>query len=226
MNKSSISHIRRWLLFYLLMVLLTMAVVYLVIYLHLAVSWQADVTKEGLKSKTNIDLTTPSSWPGLELGIIFILSGGLAVAAGLGYTWYRITSTKLEQPIRVIQRAVNQLARGQLNETVAIDSPDEIGQIGAGINELAANLQELLLYIWKQTGQCLAWLEHIENNPDLRHNSRLTLESLGYLKQLSESIEDLREMAKSYVFYDVSLEDNKAQAINELGQDTSSDQPI
>ena len=199
------------------MVVLTMAVVYLSIYLHLAVTWHTDTAGESLKSRTGFDVTMPTAWPGVELGIILILSGGMAAIAGLGYTWYRITSRKFEQPIRVIQRAVNQLARGQLNETVVIDSPNEFRQIGSGINELAANLQELLLYIWKQTGQCLAWLEHIENNPDLHHDRRLTLESLGYLKQLSESIEDLREMAKSYVFYDVSLEGNKAQAINDIG---------
>jgi methyl-accepting chemotaxis protein len=118
----------------------------------------------------------------------------------------------------VLLRALEQLARGQLNETVAIDTPDEFGRMGASINELAANLQELLLYIWKQTGRCLSMLEYIHNNPELRHDRRLTLESLGYLKQLTESVDDLREMAKSYVFYDVSLDGNKTHAINEPGK--------
>ena len=118
----------------------------------------------------------------------------------------------------IILRALEQLARGRLNETVSIETPDEFVRMGASINELAANLQELLLYVWKQTGKCLAMLEHIHNNPDLHHDRRLTLESLGYLKQLTESVDNLREMAKSYVFYDVSLDGNKTEAINEPGK--------
>jgi hypothetical protein len=70
----------------------------------------------------------------------------------------------------------------------------------------------------------MALLEHVQNNPDLRHDRRLTLESLGYLKQLSESIDDLREMAKSYVFYDVSLDGNTTQAINEPGKKSPPEQ--
>ena len=163
-------------------------------------------------------------WPGLQISLLLILASGLLISAGVGYAWYRITSRKLERPVKIVLRALEQLARGQLNETVTIETIDEFGQMGASINELAANLQELLLYIWKQTGQCLTLLEHIQKNPDLRHDRRLTLESLGYLKQLSESIEDLREMAKSYVFYDVSLDGNKTHAINEPGKNASSEQ--
>ena len=138
--------------------------------------------------------------------------------AGLGYFAYKVLSRRFDRSVVVLLRALEQLARGQLNETVAIDTPDEFGRMGASINELAANLQELLLYIWKQTGECLSMLEYIHNNPELRHDRRLTLESLGYLKQLTESVDDLREMAKSYVFYDVSLDGNKTHAINEPGK--------
>jgi len=178
------------------------------------------ITGPGPKS----DILVALPWPGVKISIMLLLASGLLVNAGLGYAWYRISSRMLENPVRIVLRALDQLARGQLNETVSIETPDEFGQIGASINELAANLQELLLYIWKQTGQCMALLEHVQNNPDLRHDRRLTLESLGYLKQLSESIDDLREMAKSYVFYDVSLDGNTTQAINEPGKKSSTKQ--
>jgi methyl-accepting chemotaxis protein len=222
MNKIFFSYIRRWLLFYLLITMLTTVAVSLLIYVHLADRWPLESIKAGVKSKAVLHSADLSSWIGSELGLILILTGGLAINAGVGYIWYRIASLRLERPVRVIQRALNQLARGQLNETVVMDAPDEFSQIASGINELAANLQELLLYIWKQTGQCQTWLEYIQNNPDLHHDHRLTLESLDYLKQLSDAIGDLREMAKSYVFYDVSLDDDKTQAINALGQQSAS----
>jgi methyl-accepting chemotaxis protein len=210
------------LLFYLLITILVNVAVFMLIYVHLSDTRSLEPIKSSVKSKVALHSTGALPWLGSELGFIVILTGGLAIIAGFGYIWYRIASLRLERPVRVIQKALNQLARGQLNETVAMEAPDEFGQIGSGINELAANLQELLLYIWKQTGQCQAWLEHIQNNPDLHHDRRLTLESLGYLKQLSDAIVDLREMAKSYVFYDVSLDNDQAQAINTLGQRSSS----
>jgi methyl-accepting chemotaxis protein len=165
-----------------------------------------------------MDTAKQLPWADLKIIFLLVLTGGLLMNAGLGYFAYRVLSRRFDRSVVVLLRALEQLARGQLNETVAIDTPDEFGRMGASINELAANLQELLLYIWKQTGECLSMLEYIHNNPELRHDRRLTLESLGYLKQLTESVDDLREMAKSYVFYDVSLDGNKTHAINEPGK--------
>jgi methyl-accepting chemotaxis protein len=210
---------------YLALVIFTEMVISVLIYIGISgmlTSERAAGVISGSVSK--FDQFTALPWPGLKISVLLLLACGLLISAGLGYVWYKITSRRLERPVRIVVRALDLLARGQLNETVSIETPDEFGQIGASINELAANLQELLLYIWKQTGQCMALLEHVQNNPDLHHDRRLTLESLGYLKQLSESIEDLREMAKSYVFYDVSLDDNKTQAINEPGKKSSSEQ--
>ena len=212
-------------LFYLLITILINVAVFTLIYVHLSDTHPLDPIKSGVKSKTVLHSAGALPWFGSELGFIVILTGGLAIITGFGYIWYRIASLRLERPVRVIQKALNQMARGQLNETVAMEAPDEFGQIGSGINELAANLQELLLYIWKQTGQCQTWLEYIQNNPDLHHDHRLTLESMGYLKQLSDAISDLREMAKSYVFYDVSLDNDQTQAINTLGQRSSTQKP-
>jgi methyl-accepting chemotaxis protein len=213
-------------LFYLVLMLFIALVISILIYIGIAGTLASDSVSgviAGPASKSDQFIALP--WHSLKISVLLILASGLLVSAGLGYAWYRISSRMLERPVRIVLRALDQLARGQLNETVNIETPDEFGQIGASINELAANLQELLLYIWKQTGQCMALLEHVQNNPDLHHDRRLTLESLGYLKQLSESIDDLREMAKSYVFYDVSLDGNTTQAINEPGKKSSSEQP-
>lgn len=219
MKKFRVTHIRRWMLLYLIAMLLTAMAISILTYIGIAgvlsaQSFSELVTPPAVKSGSLNGL----DWQGLKISVLTLLTAGLLVTAGLGYLWYRIVSRRLERPVRIVSRALDQLARGQLNETVSLETHDEFGQIGASINELAANLQELLLYIWKQTGQCMALLENVQNNPDLYHDRRLTLESLGYLKQLTASIDDLREMAKSYVFYDVSLDDNKTQAINEPGK--------
>jgi methyl-accepting chemotaxis protein len=206
---------RRWMLFYLVLVLAVTAVLWGLVYfgiMGILAAYTPSAAATGVTATKQLPLAD------LKSIVLLLLAGGLVLSAGLGYFCYRILSRKFDRSVVALLRALEQLARGQLNETVSIDTPDEFGRMGASINELAANLQELLLYIWKQTGKCLTMLEQIHNNPDLRHDRRLTLESLGYLNQLTESVDNLREMAKSYVFYDVSLDGNKTLAINEPGK--------
>ena len=206
---------RRWLLIYLVLVLLVTSALWALIYIGIA----GAVASYAPSLKTaDTAASGQLPWGDLKITLLTILFGGLLMNTCLGYLWYRILSRRFDRSVVTLLRALEQLARGQLNETVCIDTPDEFGRMGASINELAANLQELLLYIWKQTGKCLAMLEQIHGNPELHHDRRLTLESLGYLEQLTESVDDLRKMAKSYVFYDVTLEGNKAHAIDELGR--------
>ncbi len=219
MKKNGLSQIRRWLLLCLAVVSLLAMAVFVLIYFEISATIDSVALGGGAQMSPAAVLSIKGMLASLRLRIILLLSGGLIILLIAGYAWLGFAVRRIERPLRTIERALGQLARGKLNETVVIDSPDEFGRIGAGINEVAVNLQELLLYIWKQTGQCLTLLDHIQNNPDLRQDRRLTLESLGYLKQLAEAIDDLRDMAKAYVFYDVSIEGNKTLAINEPGGD-------
>lgn len=200
------------------MVMLTTTVLYVAVYVEVTSTFSAFELNAQTVPEINTPPAPPSSFAGIKLRLLLILTGGIIICTFIGYIWIGLAARQLGRPIRTISHAVSKLAKGQLNDTVAIETSDEFERIGSSINELAANLQELLLYIWKQTGQCLTMLEHIQTNPDLRRDKRLTLESLGYLKQLSESIEDLREMAKAYVFFDVSIEGTQTRAIDEPGE--------
>lgn len=218
MKKTGFSHIRKWLFIYLATVLLTTLVICLLLYIEIGNILELVEASRNTLSEPGGRHPASLAISGLKIRVLLIITGGIIALMVFGYIWIGLATQHISQPVRKIGRALNQLARGKLNETVDIDSHDEFGQIGGGINELAANLQELLLYIWKQTGQCLTLLDQIQNNPDMHHDRRLTLETLGYLKQLAEAVDDLREMAKAYVFYDVSLEGNNTHAIEELGK--------
>ncbi len=212
MKNNGLSYIQKWLSIYLAVVILFTIVLFLVVYLEVSgtmAALESGQESGAMMSSEKLD----KAFTGIRLRMIMILSGGAIACVVLGYAWLRWAVRQMGRPVRTISRAMSKLAKGQLNETVAIETSDEFERIGSSINELAANLQELLLHIWKQTGQCLSLLENIQNNPDLRHDKRLTLEGLGYLKQLSEAVEDLREMAKAYVFYDVSIEGSKTTAV-------------
>jgi methyl-accepting chemotaxis protein len=226
MKKNGFSYIRKWLLLYLALVLLTTMVVYLSIYTEVAGVFS---TSEGVRVgglHEMVEQVEPSGVARVKLRLLLILSGGFLICTISGVIWVGMATRHIGKPMHIIATAMSKLAKGQLNETVAVETSDEFEQIGACINELAANLQELLLYIWKQTGQCHDLLDHIHHNPDLRHDKHLTLEGLGYLKELSAAIDDLREMAKAYVFYDVSIEGTNIHAISDPGDgDTSNNLP-
>lgn len=216
MKNNGSSHINRWLWFYLLSVVFTCAAVYIFVFNEI-VNTLAVFTSQ-------IDTATPHTEPidalvpikGLELRIALILSAGFLVILLLGLLWQRFCVRRIHRPIRAIHRAVVRMAQGKLNETLSIDTVDELGRIGAGINELAANLQELLLFIWKQSGQCLATLNTIQRLLDESVGDDLEPDLRDSLAQLTSAIEDLRTMAKAYVFYDVRLDGDQAVAVNPL----------
>lgn len=205
-------YIRKCLLLYLVVVMLITMASYSFIYIDITHN-VASIDFGDSLSKSGDESLPPA---GLELRLLVVLICGLVVCAVFGYLWLGFVARRMGRPVRTISKAISKLAKGQLNETVTINTSDEFEQIGTSLNELAANLQELLLYIWKQSGQCQALLDQIHSNPDLQHDKRLTLESLGYLKQLSEAIDNLRDMAKAYVFFDVTIEGAKTRAIDQL----------
>ena len=178
--------------------------------------------------KTYPDADTAGSMgiSGIKLRIFLLLTGELFFILLLSILWLRSAIHQINRPILKLQHAVSRLALGKLNETVDIASTDEFGQIGAGINELAANLQELLLYIWKQTGQCAAIADKIEAISKEIPDEDQAKRAAELTEQLSESIENLREMAKAYVFYDVRLDGEKALAINHPGKKEPPGAPI
>ncbi len=215
---NGLSYIRRWMWSLLLIVLLTAALAFILVYneissgldhYHLTASDQTLGNAQAAQ--------TPYS--GIKLRVFLLLTAGYFSALILSVIWVRTATRRIHHPLQKIQRAVYNLAQGKLNETVDISGSDEFGQIGSGINELAANLQELLLYIWKQTGQCMHIIDEIAPNGGSRASETANRCTDGHILQLKESVENLREMAKAYVFYDVRLEGDKALAINSPGKE-------
>jgi methyl-accepting chemotaxis protein len=216
MKKFFFSHIRRWLMLLLALVVLTTIATYLLTYIEInrTLSNYSELSVDGpAVSNKGSDYLT-----GLKIRLLLLLSGSTLLICGLGYVWIGFVARRLNQPLHLISMALAQMSRGKLTETVTIETPDELSQIATGINELAANLQELLLYIWKQSGQCLDKLNQLEVDADSDEPSKMTATHLDHLNQLNKAVHDLRDMAKAYVFYDVHLQDEKALAITEPGQ--------
>jgi len=61
-------------------------------------------------------------------------------------------------------------------------------------------------------------IDEIGPNGDGRTSETASQCTDGHILQLKESVENLREMAKAYVFYDVRIEGDKTLAINSPGK--------
>ena len=230
MKKIVFSHIYKWLLLFWAIVMATTVATFLFMYAEIAdtvsTMSSAPATKAEPPSHASQHPTATHMGPaGLKIRLMLLMTGGILVIGGLGFLWMRIASRRLSRPIRVLSHALSRLSRGKLNETVTLDSTDEFSQIAIGINELAANLQELLLYIWKQSGQCLEKIKHLENSDGQKDLEQMSSESLKHLHELNKAVHDLRDMAKAYVFYDVYLDGEKTLAINDPNDPSDSDEP-
>jgi methyl-accepting chemotaxis protein len=212
MKPNGFSHIRKWLWIFLLFVVFITVAVFLLIYHQINAFGVATLSEFEAAG----DLA--AGWTAFKLKLLLLLSGGVIVICIAGLMWVRIAWRRLNKPVRIIDRAVSRLAAGKLNVTVNIESSDEFGKIGAGLNELAANLQELLLFIWKQSGQCISLLQKIGRRPDPHSCEEALTDNPTAFAQLNDSILNLRQMAESYVFYDVRLDGEQAVAIEEPGQ--------
>ncbi len=214
MKKNGFSHINRSLWLFSLIVMLSTTAVYLLVFHEVVSTLKTQALLPAALSQSPQPVNPTDSLSSLKIRIILILSTGLLAIFLFSIIWARMAARQINRPIHAIRHAVLRMAQGKLNETVSIDSIDDLGQIGGGINELAANLQELLLYIWTQTGQCMTKLEIIQEHLDRCNDPVDGAEMRESLRHLTAAVENLRLMANAYVFYDVCLEGDRAQAIN------------
>ena len=187
MNNSGFSHIRKWFWIFLSLVVLTSAIIFLFIHQEIMNALDGAVQLSRNSNSHGLQITAGAQLAALKLKLFILFTTGLIIIGSVGYLWIRIASRQVKRPIRVIQNAVARLASGKLNETVSLDIADEFGQIGAGLNELAANLQELLLYIWKQTGECNQLLTRINAKKSGNPGRQVPIADAAELKKLEST---------------------------------------
>jgi signal transduction histidine kinase len=165
----------------------------------------------------------------LEIAIAIALLAML----GAGYYWGR----SFINPILALTRGTRALAAGHLEERVAIDSTDELGQLGDAFNNMADRLVELQEDVRKKERQAMfgriaVGLVHDLSHPiqnignscklivkmfddlDYRESFRRTVER--ELAQVKRVLDDLRNLARPLPLEKFPLDLNKA--LNELAE--------
>ncbi len=116
------------------------------------------------------------------------------------------------EPLDTIANAARKIASGHLDETVPIRYDDEIGKIGKLLNDLAINLQEILLHLWNSTGQNIALLNNMYTIICSQADSCKSRELEEDVEYVRQDMENLQEMVKTFDFYNVELSDGRLLA--------------
>ena len=135
--------------------------------------------------------------------VLLVFAGGMATVLGF------FLSSAITDRIFVLQKAANQLAKGDLQARVAVSGRDEVAKLSADFNRMAAQLNEAK----QQRADLIAWVSHDLQTPlttiqailealsdevvtDPDSVQRYLLTARREIRSLSALIDDLFQVAK------------------------------
>ncbi len=118
--------------------------------------------------------------------------------------------TSIAGPIHRMANAAKAIADGRLDATAPSIPRNEIGQTGASINELAVNLQEVLLHVWHHTSHATTLLGRTE--PELAAGGSPSRSVQKNLEEIRRNIQDVQALVRTFDCYDISLEEGRIES--------------
>ena len=142
----------------------------------------------------------------LHIRVIMVVSILFLCFAVSAIMFYR----NFVKPVDKMARGVRRMAGGHLNELIQVSSDNEIGKIGELINDLAINMQEILLHVWNHTGQDIVLLDRIVKICGSKSGGNGIPEEIkDDLRIVRQDIEDMQNMVKAFDYYNVRFEKEK-----------------
>ncbi len=114
----------------------------------------------------------------------------------------------ITEPLQHMIGLSEKISAGDLSQTIRIEADNELAQLGRVINEMASNLQEIILL---SQGLCDNGQFHIDQAlqhlnqkmPDAQHLERIR----GSVQGLKGELDNLREFVACFKFYSVERHD-------------------
>jgi methyl-accepting chemotaxis protein len=146
----------------------------------------------------------------LAIGMGFILLVG-----GAGLWWF--AEKRVFAPLEDMTGVVAAMSEGHLDQTLDTDTGTELDRLADSINTFSVNQQEGLLFVWNQAGSGIESLkameEHAENVQNAKDSPTAKMAAiLGEVRRTRGCLEGIQELVRTYYFYDVCLEEQKALA--------------
>ena len=175
------------------------------------------------------------SMPEIQLSINQMYRAGISsllIAFCLTAMVSLITSKKMTQPLQEMNRAAKEIAGGNLEKRVEIQSADELGQLAGSFNHMAESLSnieksrrafianvshDLRSPLTSMQGFLTAMLDGTIPLEKQEHYLRIVLEETQRLSRLAEGIVDMSRAQNSKIILEESVFD-----INELIRENSS----
>jgi methyl-accepting chemotaxis protein len=141
--------------------------------------------------------------------VILIAAGAILISLILFYMFFK----KIVFPLDNIETVTRKKAGGRLDELIVLEEGGEFNKIGEQVNDLATNLQEILVNAWSLSGQALQTVDVLDEiNEKENENEVLSSKIKIHLNRLRQNVNNLRELVEGFEFYDLSLEEDKILA--------------
>ncbi|MCI5220406.1 MAG: HAMP domain-containing protein [Candidatus Electrothrix sp. LOE2] len=118
------------------------------------------------------------------------------------------------KPLAEMRAASRLMADGHLERLNYMKRADEIGSLGENINDLAVNMQEVLLFVWNHSRLSRDLLENIADDLNFSLNTEKSGSGPenGIHKDISKMYhnnEDLKSIVLSFSYFEIKLENEK-----------------
>jgi signal transduction histidine kinase len=105
--------------------------------------WGAVTLREGpwQSSLRRLEQHTSAMWAGHRASLLSLGAVAFAVTLALGLLTAVLLSRTLARPLTEMSRAAREIAAGNLDHLLAVDSPDELGDLARALNRMAGDLR-------------------------------------------------------------------------------------
>ena len=156
-----------------------------------------------------------------ELQLRMLLLGLLVFAFMIGAVI--VIRRRFVMPLADIQDALQRIATGKLDQKVSISGEGEIASMGAAVNDIAANQQEVLLHLWSQTKHSIDLIDRIADSVKVGMHNGDSTRVRADLNSVRSNMENLKGLTDGITYYNVRLEDNTVVAPEPLIRDMVTD---
>lgn len=119
----------------------------------------------------------------------------------------------VSRPLADLNAAVRNMIDGRLDHLSRIKRKDEIGRLSESVNDLAINMQEVLLFAWNHSQQSCVLLEQIAERLDTLPEAGESLDGIREeLAHLQQDNEDLKTIVMSFSYFEIRLEHERMLA--------------